>query len=76
MAFINISSVYTADPSDIWTPKNAFLLNDPYAIVQHIQADSSVVSEACCSMLCFKSLALPKTLSQDSPGGSLIAMVT
>jgi hypothetical protein len=45
MAFINISSVYTADPSDFWTPKNAFLLNDPYAIVLRVQADSTVVSE-------------------------------
>lgn len=45
MAFINISSVYTADPGDIWTPKNAFMLNDPYAIVLNVQADSSVVSE-------------------------------
>jgi hypothetical protein len=45
MAFINISSVYTADPNDVWTPKNAFMLQEPYAIVLQIQADSSVVSE-------------------------------
>jgi hypothetical protein len=45
MAFVNISSVYTADPGDIWTPKNAFMLSDPFAIVLNIQADSSVVDE-------------------------------
>ena len=44
MAFINISKVYTADPGNIWTPKNSFLLHDPYAIVLNIEADSSVVS--------------------------------
>src|SRR3981189_2969699 len=45
MAFINISRVYTADPGDIWTPKNAFMLSDPFAIVLNIQADNSVVKE-------------------------------
>ena len=45
MAFLNISRVYTADPGDVWTPKNAFMLNDPYAIVLNIQADSTVVQE-------------------------------
>lgn len=45
MAFINISSIYTADPNNVWTPKNAFMLNDPYAIVLSIQVDSSVISE-------------------------------
>src|SRR3981189_2343655 len=45
MAFINISSVYTAAPGYIWTPKNAFMLNDPFAIVLNIQADSTVVKE-------------------------------
>ena len=45
MSFINISSVYTADPADTWTPKNAFMLHDPFAIVLTIQADSSLISE-------------------------------
>ncbi len=45
MSFINITNVYTADPGDIWTAKNAFMLNDPFAIVLNIQADSSLVSE-------------------------------
>jgi hypothetical protein len=45
MSFINISAAYTADPSNIWTPKNAFMLDDPYAIVLNIQVDSSVVRE-------------------------------
>jgi hypothetical protein len=45
MAFINIGSVYTADPNNVWTPKNAFMLNDPYAIALSIQVDSSVISE-------------------------------
>ena len=45
MAFINISSVYTADPGDIWTPKNSFMLHDPFAIALNIQADSSLVDE-------------------------------
>jgi hypothetical protein len=45
MAFVNISDVYTADPGDVWTPKNSFLLHDPFAIVLRIQADSSLVSK-------------------------------
>jgi hypothetical protein len=45
MAFLNISSVYTADPADIWTPKNSFMLHDPFAIALNIQADSSLVAE-------------------------------
>jgi hypothetical protein len=45
MAFVNISAAYTADPNDVWTPKNSFLLNDPFSIVLHVQADSSLVSK-------------------------------
>jgi hypothetical protein len=45
MAFVNISDVYTADPGDVWTPKNSFLLHDPFAIVLRVQADSSLVSK-------------------------------
>lgn len=44
MSFVSISAAYTADPNDVWTPKNSFLLNEPFAIVLHIQADSSLVS--------------------------------
>ena len=43
MSFINISAIYTADPSDVWTPKSAFMLNDSFAIVLSIQADSSLI---------------------------------
>jgi|SRR5690348_3484356 len=45
MAFITISKVYTADPADFWTPKNAFMLTDPFAIVMNVQADSSLVDK-------------------------------
>ena len=76
MAFLNISSIYTADSNDFWTPKNAFLLNDPYAIVMAVQADSTVVSEGLLFDARFKSLGRPKILLQDFPGGSLTAMAT
>jgi hypothetical protein len=39
-AFINIANVYTADPRDTWTSRDSFVLNDPYVIVLHIQADT------------------------------------
>ncbi|HKF69026.1 MAG TPA: hypothetical protein VKB36_20920 [Vicinamibacterales bacterium] len=26
VAFVSISAAYTADPNDVWTPKNSFLL--------------------------------------------------
>jgi len=45
MSFINISAAYTADPGDVWTPKSSFMINDPFAIVMAVQADSSVVNE-------------------------------
>ena len=45
MSFINISAAYTADPGSIWTPKNSFMLGDPFAIVMNVQADSSLVDE-------------------------------
>lgn len=45
MSFINISAAYSADPGNIWTPKNSFMVNDPFAIVLKVQADSSVVQE-------------------------------
>ena len=45
MSFINIHTAYTADPADIWTPKNSFMVNDPFAVVLSVQADSSVVAE-------------------------------
>lgn len=43
MSFVNISAVRTADPGDIWTPKNSFHPNDPFAVVLDVQVDSSVV---------------------------------
>jgi hypothetical protein len=45
MSFINLSAVYTADPGDIWTPKNAFMTTDPFALVMNIQVDNSVVDD-------------------------------
>ena len=45
MAFVNISDVYTADPNDVWTPKDSFLLHDRFSIVLRIQADSSLVTK-------------------------------
>lgn len=42
MAFVSIGAAYTADPNDVWSPKNSFLLRDRFAIVLRIQADSSL----------------------------------
>ncbi len=46
MALVDITRVYTADPGDVWTPKDAFLLNDPFAIVLNVHADAGVVAKA------------------------------
>lgn len=46
MAFVTLSSVYTADPSDIWSPKNSFLISDPFAIVMRIQVDQGTINNA------------------------------
>jgi hypothetical protein len=45
MSFINITRAYTADPADPWTPKKAFFLDDPFAIVLNIEADASIVRD-------------------------------
>src|SRR5262249_26774970 len=42
VAFVSIGAAYTADPNDVWSPKNSFLLRDRFAIVLRIQADSSL----------------------------------
>jgi hypothetical protein len=44
MSFINLSSVYTADPGNFLIPKNSFMITDPFAVVMQIQADSSIVN--------------------------------
>lgn len=44
MAFVNISAVRTADPSNVWVPKDSFMSSDPYAIVLDVQVDSSVLA--------------------------------
>jgi len=44
MAFLNVTSAYTADPGNVWAPKSAFQTTDPFAIVLLVQADSSLVS--------------------------------
>lgn len=68
MAFINISAAYTADPGDIWTPKNAFMLNDPFAIVLNVQADGSVVDEGLLFDPCFR-LWGHSRMRPNFPGG-------
>jgi hypothetical protein len=45
MSFINVSAAYSADPGNIWTPKNSFMVSDPFAIVLNVQVDNSVVAE-------------------------------
>jgi len=45
MSFINISAAYTADPGNVWTPKNSFMVSDPFAIVLNVQGDNSVIEE-------------------------------
>jgi len=45
MSFINVTATYTADPGDVWTPKSSFMVNDPFAIVMSVQADSDLVNE-------------------------------
>lgn len=44
MSFIQ-NQIWTADPSDIWTPKTSFFFNDPFAIVMGVQADGSVIAD-------------------------------
>src|SRR6266446_4495791 len=45
MSFVNISAVRTADPGNVWVPKNSFRPNDPFAVVLDIQVDNAVVEE-------------------------------
>jgi hypothetical protein len=45
MSFINIPSVFTADPNAPLNPKNSFMSADPFAIVMEIQVDNSVIAE-------------------------------
>lgn len=45
MSFINIGAAYTADPGNVWTPKSSFMVDDPFAIVLRVEADSSLVNE-------------------------------
>ena len=45
MPFLNVSAAYTADPGNVWTPKSSFMVNDPFAIVMTVQADSSLVNQ-------------------------------
>lgn len=66
MSFINISAVYTADPGNVWTPKSAFMIGDPFAIVLNIQADSSLVSEG----LLFDAVFQIVNPQQDPYGGA------
>lgn len=44
MAFVNVSAARTADPGNVWVPKNSFMSGDPFAIVLDVQVDSSLVS--------------------------------
>lgn len=43
MSFVNISAVRTADPGNVWVPKNSFRPSDPFAVVLDVQVDSSIV---------------------------------
>src|SRR5262245_3712425 len=43
MSFVNISACRTADPSNVWVPKNAFRPGEPFAVVLDVQVDNSVV---------------------------------
>ena len=45
MSFVNISAVRTADPGEVWVPKNSFRPSDPFAVVLDVQVDSSIVQE-------------------------------
>jgi hypothetical protein len=45
MSFVNISAVRTADPGNVWVPKNSFRPSDPFAVVLDIQVDNAVVEE-------------------------------
>ena len=45
MSFVNISAVRTADPGNVWIPKNSFRPADPFAVVLDVQVDSSVIQE-------------------------------
>jgi hypothetical protein len=45
MSFVNISAVRTADPGNVWVPKNSFRPSDPFAVVLDIQVDNSVVQD-------------------------------
>ena len=43
MPFVNISACRTADPGNVWVPKNSFRAGEPFAVVLDVQVDSSVV---------------------------------
>lgn len=43
MPFVQIPSVYAADPADVWTPKAFYNGSDPFAIVMRVQASSDLV---------------------------------
>ena len=43
MSFVNISACRTADPGNVWVPKNAFRPGEPFAVVLDVQVDNSVV---------------------------------
>jgi hypothetical protein len=43
MPFIQITDVHTADPSNVWTPKPAFLSSEPFAIVLIVQISSDII---------------------------------
>lgn len=42
---IRIDRIFTMDPSDVWTPKNAFFFNDPFGINIIATASSDLVDE-------------------------------
>lgn len=44
MAFIQ-NEIWTADPGNVWVPKNSFMSTDPFAIVMGVQVDQSVLDD-------------------------------
>ena len=43
MPYVQIPTVYAADPGDIWTPKSYFVSSEAFAIVMRVQASSDLV---------------------------------
>jgi hypothetical protein len=43
MSFVHIPAIYTADPGDVWTPKNSFVSSQPFAIVMRVQASGDAI---------------------------------